>query len=86
MLRSPSPSRDAVSGQDLLISAGVWTLPDLLLCAQWRFWDNKGRIMQSQQQTKQGFPGGSVVKSLLANARDTESIPDLGRSHRLWSN
>jgi len=25
-----------------------------------------------------GFPGGSVVKNLLANAGDTGSIPDLG--------
>ena len=28
-----------------------------------------------------GFPGGSGVKSLRANAGDTGLIPDLGRSH-----
>ena len=28
----------------------------------------------------QGFPGGSVVKNLPANAEDTGSIPGLGRS------
>ena len=28
-----------------------------------------------------GFPGGSVVKNLPANAGDTGSIPSLGRSH-----
>ena len=28
----------------------------------------------------QGFPGGSVIKNLPANAGDTESIPGLGRS------
>jgi len=28
-----------------------------------------------------GFPGGSVVKNLLANARDTGSIPGPGISH-----
>ena len=28
----------------------------------------------------EGFPGGSVVKSLPANAGDTRSIPGLGRS------
>ena len=28
-----------------------------------------------------GFPGGSVVKSLPANAGDTGSVPGLGRSH-----
>ena len=31
------------------------------------------------------FPGGPVVKNLLANAGDTGSIPDPGRSHMLWS-
>ena len=30
----------------------------------------------------QGFPGGSVVESLLANAGDIGSIPALGRVHR----
>ena len=30
------------------------------------------------------FPIGSVVKDPPANARDTGSIPDLGRSHRPW--
>ena len=29
----------------------------------------------------EGFPGGSVVKNLLANAGDTSSIPGPGRSH-----
>ena len=28
-----------------------------------------------------GFPGGSVIKSLPANAADMGSIPDPGRSH-----
>ena len=28
----------------------------------------------------EGFPGGSVVKNSFANARDTGSIPDAGRS------
>ena len=30
-----------------------------------------------------GFPGGSVVKNLPANAADTGLIPGLGRSHML---
>ena len=34
----------------------------------------------------QGFPGGSVVESLPANAGDTGSSPGLGRSHMPWSN
>ena len=33
-----------------------------------------------------GFPGGAVVENLPANAGDTGSSPDLGRSHMLWSN
>ena len=28
----------------------------------------------------EGFPGGSVVKNLPANAEDVDSIPGLGRS------
>ena len=30
------------------------------------------------------FPGGPVVENLPCNARDTGSIPDLGRSHMPW--
>ena len=33
---------------------------------------------------KKGFPGGSVIKMLPANAgntRDVDSVPGLGRSH-----
>ena len=33
-----------------------------------------------------GFPSGSVVKNLPANAGDTGLIPDPGRSHIPWSN
>ena len=33
-----------------------------------------------------GFPGGTVVENLPANAGDTGSIPGLGRSHMLRSN
>ena len=32
-----------------------------------------------------GFPRGSVVKNLPANAGDMGSIPDPGGSHMLWS-
>ena len=34
----------------------------------------------------QGFPGGSVVKTLPSNARDTGSIPGPGKSHMTQSN
>ena len=33
-----------------------------------------------------GFPGGAVVKNLPANAGDTGSSPDTGRSHMPRSN
>ena len=33
-----------------------------------------------------GFPGGLVVKNLLANAGDVSSIPSLVRSHTPWGN
>ena len=32
-----------------------------------------------KEKKRGGFPGGLVVKNLLANAGDTGSIPDLGR-------
>ena len=35
---------------------------------------------------KEGFPGGSLVKNLPANARDTGSSPGLGRPHMPQSN
>ena len=35
--------------------------------------------------TELDFPGGSVVKNPPANAGDTGSIPDVGRSHGQWS-
>ena len=34
----------------------------------------------------QGFPGGTVVENLPANAGDTGSSPGLGRSHMPRSN
>ena len=37
------------------------------------------------KSTREGFPGGSVVKNLRVSAGDMGSIPDLGRSHRLWA-
>ena len=38
------------------------------------------------QQEVEGFPGGSVVKNLPANAGDTGSVPGPGRSHMQQSN
>ena len=38
------------------------------------------------QEISKGFPGGSVVRNLPANAGDTGLIPVPGRSHMPWSN
>ena len=38
------------------------------------------------KQEMWGFPGGSMVKNLPANAGDVGLIPGLGRSHMLQSN
>ena len=35
--------------------------------------------MGLKKKQHRSFPGGSVVNNLLANARDTGSIPDPGR-------
>ena len=45
--------------------------------------ESKGKNKQGNQLKKKswGFPGGSVVKNLLANTGDTGSIPGLGRLH-----
>ena len=42
--------------------------------------------MNKVERSKEGFPGGAVVKNLPANAEDTGSSPGLGRSHTLRSN
>ena len=38
------------------------------------------------KELQMGFPGGTVVENLPANAGDTGSSPGLGRSHMPWSN
>ena len=43
------------------------------------------RIATIKNKTRD-FPGGAVVKNLLANAGDMGSSPGLGRSHMLRSN
>ena len=44
------------------------------------------QCIHTQESVNQGFPGGLVVKNLPANAGDTGSAPDPGRSHVLQSN
>ena len=43
-------------------------------------------LMGCFKKEKMGFPGGTVVKNPPANAGDTGSSPDLGRSHVPQSN
>ena len=45
-----------------------------------RPWGHKELDMTEQITLKNSFPGSSVVKNLLANAGDTDSIPGPGRS------
>ena len=42
--------------------------------------------LATPKRSGRGFPGGSVVKNLPANAGDMGSIPHLGRSHMPGSN
>ena len=42
--------------------------------------------VEIKKYLKIGFPGGTVVENLPANAGDTGSSPGLGRSHMPWSN
>ena len=43
-------------------------------------------VMTCSQMNCGGFPGGSVVKNLLANGGDTSLIPGLGRFHMQRNN
>ena len=43
-------------------------------------------FLRIKEQGSWGFPDGTVVENLPANAGDTGSSPGLGRSHMLRSN
>ena len=45
----------------------------------------KAEFMVLLYQMLWGFPGGSVAKNPPANAGDTGSNPDPGRSHMPWN-
>ena len=46
-----------------------------------RFYEKQHEESIMSLKPRERFPGGSVMKSLPANAGDTDSIPGLGRSH-----
>ena len=46
----------------------------------------KTLMKEIKDDTNRGFPGGTVVENLPANAGDTGSSPGLGRSHMPQSN
>ena len=46
----------------------------------------EGKMPYLGNSTEEGFLGSLVVKNLPVNAGHTGLIPDLGRSHMLWSN
>ena len=43
------------------------------------------KIRFTNKNAMSGFPGGTVVENLPANAGDTGSCPGLGGSHMPWS-
>ena len=53
-------------------------------CAQGTF--SRTDHMLGHKKQASGFPGGTVVKNLPANAGNTGLIPGLGRSHMPWIN
>ena len=48
--------------------------------------DKQDDVENLSRKISQGFPGGTVVESLPADAGDTGSSPGLGRSHMPPSN
>ena len=46
---------------------------------------NKSFENYRRRNAKDGFPGGSVVRSLPANLGDMGLIPHLGRSYMMWN-
>ena len=51
-----------------------------------RFYEKKHEESIMSSKPRERFPGGSVIKSLPANAGDTGSIPGLERSHMSQNN
>ena len=52
----------------------------------WKQFPLETRSLGLKTEGMWGFPGGSVVKNLVANARSKDSLLGLERSHRPQSN
>ena len=58
---------------------------DLEASIDWVLSSFSTSFKKKKKNKKQGFPGGSVVKNLPANAGDMGLVLDLGRPHMPWS-
>ena len=47
---------------------------------------SKFQSLAIKMELGEDFSGGTVDRSLPANARDMGAIPDTGRSHMAWGN
>ena len=90
MLSSESPSRITermvvvgTSDNQIIIKIKDWIICIVLLDSN-VYSVNKPDFLLLKKFP--GFPGGSVVENSPANAGDTGSMLDPGRSHMLWSN
>ena len=72
----------------LFIIAKIWKQPRCPSVGKWinKLWYIQTIEYYSALKRNEGFPGGTVVKNVPANAGDTGSSPDLGRSHMPRSN
>ena len=85
------PARDLLHCRQIIYHLSYWGSPSYQGLSQWKamgflFTIALPTSFSSLRMCSWGFPGGTVVKNLLANSGDTGSIPELGRSHMPWSN
>ena len=77
---------DLNTGSDIYMFTTYMILNNFLTFPSLNFLVQKMGIKITDKKTKKrGFPGGTVVENLPANAGDTGSSPGLGRSHMPWS-
>ena len=83
------PTKSSQSQANIKIIWGIFET-EIPRPPTWRFRLNRSgvepRDAESLKAPEEDFSGDPVVKNLLANARDTGSIPGPGRYHMLQSN